>query len=676
MTCAGCQATVQRALANTPGVATANVNLLAHRATIEFDESATGETKLIEAVKETGYGAALLQPDEDPLKARDAEVRELRRDAAIAVAAGVLAMTLGMMLMHDARINWIWLIATLGVLAGPGRRFFIKAFQGLRHGSTNMDVLVALGTGAAFGYSAWQTIRSALPVYYEAAIWIIALILVGRLLEARATRQTMTALGRLKSLEPKTARVERMLREIEIPISEIRRGEIVLVKPGERIPVDGTVLSGASAVDESMLTGEPLPLDKESGDAVLAGTVNQTGAMRIKATRIAADSALERVAKLLGEAQASRAPLQALADRVSAVFVPVVIAIAALVLLLTGSVERAVTVLIISCPCAMGLAVPAAIMVAMGRAAELGVLIKNGEALERLAKIDTLAFDKTGTLTEGKPMIESVEPAPDHTETDVLRWAAAVERFSEHPLARGVLREAAARRIGSIPAATNFTAQPGWGAMARVDGKLVSVSKSPGGEVGVDVRVDEERIGRLKFTDPVKADARATVSELSTMLDKLVMLTGDQSVNAHRVAAELEIGDVRANLTPADKLAALTALTEEGRHVGMTGDGINDAPALAQAYVGIAMGNGSDIALEAADVTLLHGSLARLARALHLARATVLTMRLNLFWAMIYNIVAIPVAALGLLNPVVASGAMALSSLSVIFNSLRLRRVG
>lgn len=676
MTCAGCQATVQRALERAPGVATANVNLLAHRATVEFDESATGEAKLIDAVQETGYGAAPLKPDEDPATARDAEVRELRRDAAIAVAAGVLAMTVGMALMHDQRIDWAWLLVTLGVLAGPGRRFFIKAFQGLRHGSTNMDVLVALGTGAAFGYSAWQTVRGAQPVYYEAAIWIIALILVGRLLEARATRQTMTALGRLKSLEPKTARVERMLSEIEIPIAEIRRGEIVLVKPGERIPVDGTVLSGASAVDESMLTGEPLPLDKESGDAVLAGTVNQTGAMRIKATHIAAESALERVVKLLGQAQASRAPLQALADRVSAVFVPVVVAIAALVLLLTGSVERAVTVLIISCPCAMGLAVPAAIMVAMGRAAELGVLIKNGEALERLAKIDTLVFDKTGTLTEGKPVIESVEPAPDHTETDVLRWAAAVERFSEHPLARGVLRGAAVRKISGVPTATNFTAQPGWGAIARVDGKLVSVSKSATGEVGVDVSVDEERIGRLKFTDPIKADARAAVTELGTMLDKLVMLTGDQSVNAHRVAAELEIGDVRANLTPADKLAALTALTEEGRHVGMTGDGINDAPALAQAYVGIAMGNGSDIAMEAADVTLLHGSLARLARAVRLARATVLTMRLNLFWAMIYNIVAIPVAALGLLNPIVASGAMALSSLSVVANSLRLRRAG
>ena len=671
MTCAGCQATVTKALAETPGVHQANVNLIAHSASVEFDESATSVEQLIRRVESAGYGAS--RPEASLEEVRAAEVKTLTRDAAIAIGAGILAMTAGMATMSDHRWNWLWFALTAFVLAGPGRRFFRKAAAALIRGTTNMDVLVALGTGAAFGYSAWQTFHNAHPVYYEAAIWIIALILTGRALEARATKRTMAALERLKSLAPATATVVRMLKEEEIPIAQIRRGEIVMIKPGQRVPVDGVVISGASAVDESMLTGEPLPLDKSPGDGVLAGTVNQTGALRVRASHVAAESALERVVKLLREAQASRAPMQALADRVSAWFVPTVMVLAAATFAATWSLERAIAVVIISCPCAMGLAVPAAIMVAMGRAADLGVLIKNGEALERLARVDTLAFDKTGTLTEGRPAVQSIEPAPDHTETDVLRWAAAVERSSEHPIAKGILAEAARRRIAPIPTAENFVAQPGWGAMARVDGKLVSVSKANEG-VGVDVSVDEERIGRLTFADPVKVGAREAVRSLRDL--KLVMLTGDQKLNAHRVAAELEIGDVRADLKPAGKLAALAALAEEGHLVAMAGDGINDAPALAQAYVGIAMGNGSDIAIEAADVTLLKGSLDRLARAIRLARATVSTMRANLFWAMIYNVIAIPLAAFGWLDPVIAAGAMALSSLSVVANSLRLRRAG
>lgn len=671
MTCAGCQAAVTKALAQAPGVREARVNLMAHAATVEFDETATTPERLITAVESAGYGASLPEADVD--EAREQERRRLEREAMIALGVGVLAMTVGMATMGDPRANWIWMGVTAFVLAGPGRRFFVKAASALRHGSTNMDVLVALGTGAAFGYSAWQTVRAAHPVYYEAAIWIIALILTGRTLEARATKRTMTALARLKSLAPTTATVVRMLKEEEIPIGQIRVGEIVVIKPGQRVPVDGTVISGASAVDESMLTGEAMPADKASGDAVLAGTMNQTGALRVRAAHVAAQSTLERVVKLLKEAQSSRAPLEALADRVSGWFVPLVVVLALITLAATQSLERAIAVVIISCPCAMGLAVPAAIMVAMGRAADLGVLIKNGEALERLARVDTLAFDKTGTLTEGKPVVQSIERAPDHTEHDVLRWAAAVERSSEHPIAKGVLAEAMRRKITGIPMAENFMAQPGWGAMARVEGKLVAVSKAAEG-VGVEVSVDDEKIGRLTFTDPLKAGAKQAVRELRFL--KLVMLTGDQKLNAHRVAAELEIGDVRADLKPADKLAALAQLAQEGRYVAMAGDGINDAPALAQSYVGIAMGHGSDIAIEAADVTLLNGSLDRIARAIRLARATVATMRMNLFWAMIYNVIAIPAAAFGLLNPVLASAAMALSSLSVVANSLRLRRAG
>lgn len=672
MTCAGCQASVQKALSSVPGVTGANVNLLMHSARIEGDAETA---RLIAAVESAGYGAAVapasksaVEEQEELEAKREREYGELERSSIIALAIGAAMMTVGMAVM-DHRLNWLWLVLTLGVLAGPGRPFFVRAGKALRHGSTNMDVLVALGTGAAFIYSAGATFANQHEVYFEAAVLIIALILIGRTLEARATRATTAALKSLAKLQPAQATVIRMLVEMKIALDEVRPGEIVVVKPGEQIPVDGLVLSGASAVDESMLTGESMPVDKQPGDPVTGGTLNQNGALKIRATQLGAQSTLERIVRLLRDAQASKAPLQNLADRVSAVFVPAVVVVAGGVFAywyaqtqdLALATTRAVAVLIISCPCAMGLAVPAAVMVATGRGAEHGILIKGGDALERLARVDTIAFDKTGTLTQGRPVVTSVEGGDE-----TLRLAAAVERFSEHPLAKGIVQEAQRRQL-QIPVAQGFQAHTGIGASAMVEGRMIEV-----GQPGVEVRADGVRLGAIELEDQIKADTKQALTRLQG--HRLIMLTGDRESTAQRIAASVGLREWRAQLRPEDKLAAIVQLQAEGRIVAMTGDGINDTPALARADAGIAMGTGTDAAMQAAQVTLVNGSLTKIAGALALGRATVRTMKQNLFWAFVYNVIAIPLAGAGYLNPVLASAAMALSSVSVVGNSLRLRR--
>jgi P-type Cu+ transporter len=693
MTCAACQGHVEKALAGVPGVKSASVSLLANEARVEFDAALAGEADLIAAVDEAGYGASVASvftpaaepPDEYPV---------YRRRAVISLILGALAMALMPFGGHSATpdaFNWIiWaqLAAAVFVMAGPGRAYYVRAWAGLRRGQSDMSTLISLGTGAAFLYSLaatlfphWFHARGlAADVYYEAVIFIIALVLTGRMFEARAKRQTAAALRGLANLQPPTAWMERDGVQVEVLIEQVRSGDEILVKPGGRIPADGLVAEGQSAVDESMLTGEPIPVLRSSGDRVSAGTVNGTGLLRVRVTAAGQGTLLAQIARMMREAQSTRAPLQKLADRISAVFVPVVVAVSiltfALWLLLTGDLSRALTasvaVLIIACPCAMGLAVPAAVMVSTGRAASLGILIKGGEALERLAQVDTVVVDKTGTVTVGRPEVVSYRG-----DAHALPLLAGLEAASEHPLAQSVVRYAAAQGVAP-PRATGFRAIPGRGAEATVQGRLVRAGRPDW--LGLDEQatiaatVDGRFAAALEVEDPIKTTSALAISEMHKLGLSVAMLTGDRMETARKVAAAVGIDQVVAGVLPDGKLEEILKLQNQGARVVMIGDGVNDAPALAQADAGMAMATGADIAAEAGDVTLLRSDLSAAAQAIRLARATVGVMKQNLFWAFIYNVIGIPVAAFGLLNPVLASAAMAFSSVSVLANSLRLRR--
>ena len=733
MTCAACSARVQRALEKEPGVEAANVNLMMKTATVNFDPAAVSPDRLVETIKSTGYGAQLASPDQSAFeeqeardRAQEKEFRELRLKAIVSGTIGGVVMIASMAFMGathapSAVFNGAQLVASLAVMVWAGRHFYTRAWAAFRHHSADMNTLIALGTGAAFVYSVIATLAPQLfvrggvapDVYYEAVIIIIALILTGNAFEARAKKQTASALRALVQLQPKTARVVRGDVEQDVEIDSVQAGEIVVVRPGERVPVDGEIISGESAVDESMLTGESLPVAKQAGDGVIGGTINRTGAFRYRATTLGADSVLARIVKLMRDAQGSRAPIQRLADRISAVFVPVVLSIAIATFVVwyvaadqapaVRAFAAAVAVLIIACPCAMGLAVPTAVMVSTGKGAELGILIKGGEALQRAGALRTIVLDKTGTVTEGRPTVTDlvVAPASHRSPDEVLRAVASLESVSEHPLADAITNHARDRAI-QIKEPQGFKSVTGKGAMGWVDGATVSVGNealmkqvavdvaplrsdaerlSGEGKTAVYVAIDRALVGVIAIADPIKETSRLAIRDLHTLGLEVVMLTGDNQRTAEAVARDAGIDRVVAGVLPEGKVAEIERLQSQGKVVAMVGDGINDAPALAKADIGMAIGTGTDIAIEAGDIVLMRGDLRAVAQAIELSRRTMRTMKQNLFWAFIYNIIGIPVAAgilypaFGImLSPIIASAAMAFSSVSVVTNSLRLRR--
>ena len=708
MTCASCVGRVEAALRKVPGVTGAAVNLATERASVQA-LSTVSVGDLEAAVDRAGYKARRVdtaKPTPGPGHAPWWPV---------AVGAALTLPLFAPMLLQPFGIEWMlngWLQLALAtpVQFVLGWRFYRAGWMALRAGTGNMDLLVALGTSAAFGlslYLLFQHSGHGMPhLYFEASAAVITLVLLGKWLEARAKRQTTDAIRALNALRPATARVLRGDVEVELPVEQVTIGDRVRVRPGERIAVDAEVLDGRSHVDESLITGESLPVLKAPGDRVTGGSINAEGALTLQTLAVGAETTLARIIRMVESAQAAKAPIQRMVDRVSAVFVPVVLGIALLTLLawvgLTGDWEQAVinavAVLVIACPCALGLATPTAIMVGTGAAARHGILIKDAQALELAHAVTLVAFDKTGTLTEGRPSLVDVLAAPGQDPDTVLGLAAALQQSSEHPLARAVVAAASARRL-PLPQAQEARALPGRGLQARVDGRAVLLGSTrlmheQGLNAGpLAAQADRlegegrtvswllreagdhsELLGLLAFGDAVKASARAAVARLQALGIETVMLTGDNPGSAAAVARELGITQFRAEVLPGDKAAVVQELRSAGQVVAMVGDGINDAPALAAADVGIAMSTGTDVAMEVAGITLMRGDPRLVADALDVSRRTYATLKRGLFWAFVYNVVGIPLAALGLLNPVVAGAAMALSSVSVVGNALLLRR--
>lgn len=721
MSCAACAARIEKVLNRVPGVFRAAVNLATEKAVIEYNPAEVDVQQLKKAVNDAGYKAAEIEDVPTAELEEKEREREIRRQKRLVVFSGVLSVPLVVYMfamvfnMDHAALPFFFSPYFQLALATPiqfvaGANFYKEAFIALRGGSANMSVLVVMGTSAAYFYSVATTFFGdrigTHEVYYEASAIIITLVLLGKTLETIAKGRTSEAIKKLIGLQAKTARVVREGRELEIPVEEVEMGDIVVVRPGEKIPVDGIVREGYSTVDESMLTGESVPVDKKAGDEVIGATINKLGTFKFEATRVGKDTALAQIIRIVEEAQGSKAPIQRMADVISAYFVPAVVVVAVVTFIawyffgtpgdLTRAMLNFTAVLVIACPCALGLATPTSIMVGTGKGAENGILIKSGEYLEKAHKLTAIVLDKTGTITRGEPAFTDLIPAPGYTgdSMDLLRLAASAEKNSEHPLAQAIVKHAREQEIGPYDP-QEFTAIPGHGVKAVINGAgvllgtrklmlenkvditglLSSVEKlEEEGKTAMFMAVDGKIAAVIGVADTIKDNSLEAIRQLQNMGLEVWMLTGDNRRTAESIARHVGITNVLAEVLPEDKASQVEKLRTRGKVVGMVGDGINDAPALVIADVGFAIGTGTDVAIEAADITLMRGDLKGVVTAIRLSRATIRNIKQNLFWAFIYNTVGLPVAAFGFLNPVVAGAAMAFSSVSVVTNALRLRR--